>query len=380
MLYEGKALARVDDFPVFIEDGCPNDVLKIKISKVNKTYALASILDILEPSKNRIQPFCPMHNVCGSCSWQYIDYKTQLEQKLLIANETIKNITGKNVQIEHIFASPLEKEYRCKVQYPVSQTKVSKRILAGYYKKNSHELINIKYCPMHSSAISEIVEEIKIQFQENGLTAYNEKKHTGLLRHIVLRQSSFDGKILLILVINSKNIDKKLKFIANNLMKKFLNITGICANFNTQKSNVILGRETQVICGNDFYIEKLDEISYKVSANSFFQVNPLCAKQIFNRVKELINDNLEKPVVLDAYSGVSSFGIWLSDIANKVICVEEVETATNDAKENLLLNNITNIEIYNGDANKNFEDYFRNCEKSSYLKEIRFAIFYIVIF
>lgn len=359
MLYEGKSLARVDGMPVFIEDGCPDDVVKIRIIKVNKNYSIGEIITIVEPSINRVKPICPMHNVCGSCSWQYIDYKTQLNQKLLIANETIKNITGKDVGIKNIFSSPKTTEYRCKVQYPVSQTKVSKRLLSGYYKKNSHELINIKYCPMHNRVINNIVEDVKALFQEFCLSGYDEKKHTGLLRHIIVRQSSFDGKILLIFVINSEHIDKKLNSISEKIMSKYSFITGVCANFNVKKSNVILGRITQVIKGNDYYIEKLDNISYKVSANSFFQVNPLCAKQIFNRVKELIINNTNMPVILDAYSGVSSFGIWLSDIAKKVICVEEVETATQDAKENLKLNNISNIEIYTGDANKNFEKFIQ---------------------
>lgn len=357
MLYEGKSLARVDNFPVFIDGGCPEDILKIRISKVNKHYAIAEIIEIVETSKYRVKPLCPMHNVCGSCSWQYIDYQTQLNQKLLIANETIKNITGKDVNIKKIFSSPKQFEYRCKVQYPVEQTKVSKRILAGYYKKNSHELINIKYCPVHSLIISEIVEKIKELAQENNVTGYNEKSHLGLLRHIILRESSYDGKILLIFVINDNSIAKNLKLISEKIMKYYPQIVGVCANFNTKKSNVILGRETQLIIGQDFYLEKLDNILYKVSANSFFQVNPHCAKQIFNRVKELIKDNIDNPVILDAYSGVSSFGIWLSDIAKEVICVEEVETATNDAKENLKLNNISNIKIYNGDANLNFKKF-----------------------
>lgn len=360
MLYEGKSLARINDFPVFIEGGCPDDVLKIKLVKINKKYAIGEILEIIQPSDSRVEPICPMHNVCGSCSWQYIDYQTQLSQKLLIAKETIKNIAGKDINIEKIFSSPKIKEYRCKVQYPVSQTKVSKRILSGYYKKNSHELINIKYCPMHSPEISAIVEEIKVLFQQENLTAYDEKKHFGLLRHIVVRQDSFEGKILLIFVLNDIKIDNRIKLISEELIKKYPQIVGICANFNNKKSNVILGRETKLILGQDYYIEKLDNTFYKVSANSFFQVNPLCAKQIFNRVKQLIKDKVFQPVILDAYSGVSSFGIWLSDIAKKVICVEEVETATNDAKENLKLNKISNIDIYNGDANKNFEKFIQN--------------------
>lgn len=360
MLYEGKSLARIDNFPVFIDGGCPEDVLNIKITKINKNYALGEIVSIIEPSQNRVKPFCPMFSVCGSCNWQHIDYKTQLAQKIKIANETIKNITRRDFNITNIIPSPQITEYRCKVQYPVSQTKVSKRILSGYYKKNTHELINIKYCPMQSSQINELVEDLKVILQNNNVSAYNEKKHIGLLRHIVLRQASFDGKILLILVINSESIPTEIKKSANEIAQKYSQIVGICANFNVKKSNVILGRKTSIILGQDYYIEKLDDILYKVSANSFFQVNPLCAKEIFNRVKDLIVQNIQKPVILDAYSGVSSFGIWLSEIADKVVCVEEVETATNDANDNLKLNNIKNIEIFNGDANENFEKFIKD--------------------
>ena len=360
MLYEGKSLARVNDFPIFIEGGCPDDVLKIKIVKLNKNYAIAEIIDIIEPSKNRIKPICPIFNVCGSCNWQHIDYKTQLEQKLKIANETIKNITRKEFVVSNIISSPKTAEYRCKVQYPVSQTKVSKRILAGYYKRNTHELINIKYCPMQSNQINQISEDLKLILQENNIAAYDEKKHIGLLRHIIFRQASFDGKILLILVINSKKIPVEFKKIANSIILKYPQIVGVCVNFNDKKSNVILGRETKLIQGQDYFIEKLDNITYKVSANSFFQVNPLCAKEIFNRVKSLISEKINKPIILDAYSGVSSFGIWLSDIAQKVVCVEEVETATKDAEDNLILNNIKNIEIFNGDANENFKKFIND--------------------
>ena len=129
LLYEGKGLARVDDFPIFVENVCPEDIVKVEITKANKTYAIANVLEIITPSQYRKEPICALHNVCGSCNWLYIDYNEQLKQKTNIVKETLKNIAGLEFNVKDIVPSPLTKEYRCKVQYPVSQTKVSKRFL-----------------------------------------------------------------------------------------------------------------------------------------------------------------------------------------------------------------------------------------------------------
>ncbi len=360
MLYGGNSLARLEGFPIFIKSGCPDDTLEVEITKVNKNYAEGRIIKIIENSKCRITPECSLHNACGSCNWQYIKYKEQLNQKRNIVKETIKNITGYDYEIKEVIPSPKQFEYRCKIQLPVSQTKVSKRILAGYYRENSHELINIKYCKMYDELINKIVEFIKINAQELNISGYNEKSHKGLLRHIVIRKSSDNSEILVILVINSAKTDKNIILLAKKLTDEFPQIKGVCANFNTKKTNVILSDKTSIIEGRDYYVENLGGIKYKVSANSFFQVNPECAKLIFNKVKDLITEKINNPSILDAYSGVSSFGIWLSPFASKVTSVEESITSSNDAKENIRLNDIDNVEIINGDAEKSFQTLIDN--------------------
>ena len=161
LVYEGDAITKIDGFPIFIEGACPEDKLKIRITKANKNYANAIIEEIIEPSPHRIKPFCPIHNVCGGCGWQHIDYNFQLEQKRNIVEENIKKFTGKDIEIRPVLASPETKSFRSKVQYPVSQTKVSKRLLAGYYKKGSHELVNIKFCPIQPKIIDKITEFIR---------------------------------------------------------------------------------------------------------------------------------------------------------------------------------------------------------------------------
>ena len=361
MVNEGYGLARINNIPVFISGACPEDLLKIRITKINKRYLNAEITDIIEPSKYRVKPICPMHNVCGSCDWQHIDYSKQLEQKRNIVLETLKNITGINFDVNETIPSPLVKEYRCKVQMPVSQTKVSKRILSGYYKKNSHELINIKYCPMQPAVIDEISQFIKDEAQKLSITGYDENTHSGLIKHIIYRISADNKHMLIIFVINSDSISDNLIKLSKLLSAKFTAINGICANFNTQKTNVILGKNTQKIIGKSYYIEQIGKIKYKISANSFFQVNPLCAEKILDKVKELISKNIVNPDILDAYSGVSTFGIWLSDIAKKVVSIEESESASKDAVDNLKLNNINNVDVINGDAALSLSKLIKNC-------------------
>lgn len=355
MLNNGDALARINNIPVFIDGACPSDVVKIKITAVNKKYLKGEIIEVTDPSPKRVKPLCSLHNVCGSCNWQYIDYNEQLKQKEQIVKEAINHIAGIDIEIQPVMPSPCTKEYRCKIQLPIAQTKVSKRLLSGYYKKNSHELVNIKYCPMQPFIINEINEFIKEEAQKLNITGYDEKTHKGLLRHIIYRISSDLSNILVIFVINSDVVNRELNLLAENLSKKYTQITGICANSNTKKTNVIMGEDTVVIKGRNFYTENLNSIKYQISANSFFQVNPRCAAIIFDKVKQLIAERKSNPSILDAYSGVSSFGIWLSPIASKVVCIEEVKSASADATENIKLNNCTNIEIINGDAEKEFK-------------------------
>ena len=363
LVYEGAALAKVDGFPIFIDGGCPGDKLKIRIKKANKSFANAEILEILEPSAHRVKPFCPIHNVCGGCGWQYVDYNFQLEQKRNIVFETIKKITGREIEVKPVIPSPKTKEFRSKVQYPVSQTKVSKRLLAGYYKKGSHELVNVKFCPIQPKIIDKITEFIRKTAKELEISGYNEKTHKGELRHIVYRYSVSENECIVIFVVNNTKLNEKFKNLSKKVMNEFAHVKGCLINYNTEKNNLILTGDTRKIQGENHIIEKIDEKTFKISANSFFQVNIGSAKNIFNTVKNIIVENYEKPRLLDAYSGVSSFGIWLADIADEVVSVEEAPSATKDAQENVKLNNITNLKAINKDAKIAFEELIEANEK-----------------
>lgn len=363
LVYEGSALARIENIPVFIEGGCPEDTLKVKITKVNKNFAKAEIIEIVEPSQYRIKPFCPIHNACGGCGWQFIDYDFQLQQKKNIVQETVKKITGEDIEVKDVLKSPETREYRCKLQYPTSQTKVSKRILAGYYKKGTHEIINVKYCPIQPKIVGKMLNFLREKAQELGISAYDEKRHKGELRHIVFRYSKSENTCLIIFVVNMLKLNDNFKKLADLVMNEFPHVKGCCINYNTEKNNLILSNDTRKIKGDNFYYETVGDVKYKISANSFFQVNIGGAQNIFETVKKIVEQNYPNAKILDAYSGVSSFGLQLKDAASEITCVEESESASKDAIANVELNEAKNFTILNGDAKETFEKLIKDNAK-----------------
>ena len=329
----GTGIARVDGFVIFVENACPEDELRVKVTKVSKNYANAKILEIIKPSPHRVEPFCALQKVCGACQLQFIDYDYQLELKRRMVEDAMRSIGGFDIDIHKTVSSPEIIAYRHKVQYPVSQTKVSRRILAGYYRPNTHEIVNIKHCPIQPRICDDIIEFIRIKCFDFGISGYNEKKHAGDLRHVVFRVSAATGMVLVTLVVNSKKVFPRLKDFCNEIFAEFKQVAGVCVNFNTKKTNVILSDETECVCGKDFVKEKILNKTFRIGANTFFQINPKSAENIFAYVKNYIKENFETPTVLDAYAGIATFGIIVSDVAQKIVSLKENTQSIEKARE-----------------------------------------------
>ena len=350
----GFGIAKVDGFVIFVENACPEDTVKIRLTKITKNYANAKIVEIISPSPYRVEPFCPMQKVCGACQLQFIDYEYQIKLKQGIVQDAMRTIAQLDIDVPSPIPSPQTKEYRHKIQYPISETKVSKRLLAGYYKPQSHEIVNIKYCPIQPKICDEIIDYIRNHAFDYGISGFNEKKHTGDLRHVVIRTSVATGKNLVVLVVNATKSFDRLKDFAQSIYEAFEEVSGVCVNFNSKKTNVIMGQVSECICGRDFIKERILEKTFRIGANTFFQVNPKSAENIFRYVRDYIQGTFTEPLVLDAYAGVTSFGICVSDVCKKVVSVEENKNSTDLAREIITANGIDNIEVHNMDAGKFF--------------------------
>lgn len=354
----GTGLTRVDGRVVFVENACPEDEVKIKITKLNKNYANAKISEIITPSPHRVEAFCPLQKVCGACQIQFINYDYQLELKRQMVQDALHSIANIDLEVPLTIPSPKIREFRHKIQYPVSRTKVSRRLLAGYYKPQSHEIVNIKYCPIQPRICDDIVEYIRVKSFDYGISGYNEKKHIGDLRHIVLRSSATTGKVLVTLVANAKKTFARLEDFAKDIFESFDEVCGVCVNLNPKNTNVILSNNTICVCGEDFVEEKVLDTVFKIGANTFFQVNPESAENIFKYVKGEIKKT-ESPTVLDAYAGIATFGILVSDVAREVISVEQNSESVKKAREVIKQNGIKNVRVFEDDTAK----YLKNLKR-----------------
>lgn len=347
----GTGIAKVDGQVVFVENACPDDVVKIKITKVNKNYATAKTVEVITPSRHRVEPFCPMQKVCGACQMQFIDYGYQLQLKKQMVEDAMRSIGHLDVVVNTPIESPEVKNYRRKIQYPISQTKNSGRIIAGYFKPQSHEIVNIKYCPIQPEICDKIIDFVRENAPKFSLTGFNEKKHTGDLRHVVIRSSADNGNCLVTLVVNATKMFDRLNDFAKSIFEEFGEVVGVCVNFNSKKTNVILGQETVCLYGQDYVEERILDKCFKIGADTFFQINPKSAENIFKYVKKQV-EKFENPTVLDTYAGIATFGIVVSDVAQKVVSVESNQSSIEKAKEVVELNNISNVELFAQDTTK----------------------------
>lgn len=351
----GTGLGKDDGYPIFVDGAVTGDILDVKLISPKKTYSKGIIQQINTPSKHRIKPFCSMANVCGGCNWQHIDYEYQLEAKKEIVADCIKKIGGINVEIQDVMPCDTPQKYRAKIQYPISQTKSSKRFVVGYYKKGTHEIVNIKHCPLQPKIIDVITQFLRDKAQKLEIKAYDETKHKGTLRHFIFRYSHAENNLILTIVVNDKKISGNIRKLAQDVKDEFKQVAGVCVNYNTEKTNKIMGERTVKAIGDDFIIEEIKGKRFKISAGSFFQVNINSATKLLDEAKRLVKENTNNPTILDAYSGVGTFGIYLSELASKVTAVEEYPKAVADAKVNIKMNAAKNIDLIKGDAKEIFK-------------------------
>ena len=302
-IFGGLGLSHYKGMAVLVEGAVTGDIIKAEIIKKNKNYLSAKIKEIIVPSNKRTKPFCPLYGACGGCGMQFVEYDFLIKEKENILFEIFSSFS--ELKIKPFVKSPKTLNYRCKTQYPVTQTKNSKRLLIGYYKKNSHDITNIKFCPVQPSVIDEITEYIRQNWK---LSAYVEKTHKGLLRHVNTRISTNDNSILLTLVLNTddkgfRQLKNGIFNFAESIIKTFSSIKGVFVNFNNKKTNKILGDKTILIKGESYIIQNLKSYSFKIGPASFFQINPYTAEILFEKAKDLID---KKGNILDLYGGAGT--------------------------------------------------------------------------
>lgn len=345
---EGTAISHFENMVVFIPNGALNDELEVKIIKLSKKYAVGKIQSIIKPSEDRIMPDCEHFQRCGGCSFRHINYDAELKIKHKHVSDCISRIGGfKNIKVDKIVESENINFYRNKSQMPVSK---SDEIIAGFFSAYSHKVVDCSNCLLHPKEFNEIIKFIKIWIKNYNISVYDEKTLKGLIRHIYIRYAKETKEIMVCLVINGNNIPYKNEFV-NMLLSLPFNIKSVVLNINRKNTNVILGEKNINLYGNGFIKDKLFDFDFKISPLSFYQINKTQTEKLYNIVKSFVGID-KKSTILDLYCGIGTIGISVCKNVKRVIAVEIVSQAIQDAKENAKNNKINNIDFICSDASQ----------------------------
>ena len=357
MAYDNAAIGRYKDFVVMVDRGAPGDYVKASITTLRPNYARAKIIEIITSDLSyREEPKCKLFKVCGGCQWQHLPYEKQLEQKDFLLKKFFNKLNLKDNVLKTIIGVEDIWNYRNKVQYPVRTIKDTGRLKAGYFEWHSNELVNIKHCPIQNTLFDSIVDTVRELAPKYRIIAYDGKNKTGWLRHICVRVGGFTNEALLTLVVVNERFSHSQEFV-NEVMLKHPELVGICLNINTNTTNVIYGPKTQVIKGKGYIFERIQDLKFKISATSFFQINTPQAIKLLNIVKEYAKPSLQE-TVLDAYCGGGLIALYLARGVKKVIGIEEMKQSIEDATFSAKENNINNTIFINGKVENKINDLF----------------------
>lgn len=344
----GVGIGKYEGFTVFVDGGLVQDKIKVKITKSKKNYAVGDIVEIIEKSPFRVERKCSESlRQCGGCQIQELDYQKQLDVKTNEVKQVISRI-GKldDVVIHDTLGMEHPFRYRNKAQFPIQ--KKDNMPVIGFYKKKSHDLISTDECIIQHEVNDKIIKIIKTYIRAYNVSIYDEKTHKGLLRHLVTKVGFTTGEVMIVLVANGKKLPY-LKELASVLKENIPGFKTLVVNVNTQKTNVILGKENIVAYGDGMIRDYIGELVFEISPLSFFQVNPLQTEVLYNKALEYANLG-ENDIVFDIYCGIGTISLFLAQKAKKVYGIEIVEDAIKDAKRNAKINNMDNVEFYVGKA------------------------------
>ena len=383
---EGIGHISIDDtdkkMTVFVKDTVICDVAKVKIIKLKKNYAYGRLEEIITPSPYRCECACDKARSCGGCTLMHMTYEKQLEYKFNKVKNCLERIGGcEGVEsiMEPIFGMENPYNYRNKMQFPVGLDKEG-RVKIGFFAGRTHSIIDLDECktghPVNTFIISFMRKWINDNLAKHKNLVYNEENHSGIIRHIVTRVGFATGEMSVCIVINKNNLDENLKqsliatlngavdaFNSESLVNQKICLKNISLNINQEDTNRILGDKCITIFGEDYITDYIGDIAFKISPLSFYQVNPAQTKVLYDKAIEYAGLTGNE-VVWDMYCGIGTISLCLAKNAQNVYGVEIVNEAIEDAKNNAILNSITNAKFYCGKAEEVVPEFYRsnNCD------------------
>ena len=348
---EGEGIGKAEGFPLFVKDAVIGDEIKARIVKVKKNYGYGRLEEILTPSPFRATPRCTYNRQCGGCQLQSLSYDKQLEFKQQKVRNNLLRIGGFSAEeLERIMEPIVSMEdcwhYRNKAQFPIGTDKQGNPI-AGFYAGRTHTIIANTDCALGVSENKEILEAVLLWMRSYRIPAYEETSGKGLVRHVLIRKGFTSGELMVCLVINGKKLPKAKELV--EALVQIKNMTSVSYSVNEKNTNVIMGTEIVPLWGKETIQDAIGDISFSISPLSFYQVNPVQTKKLYELAVEYAQLT-GKETVWDLYCGIGKISLFMARRAGRVYGVEIIPQAIRDAKENAERNGIKNAEFFVGKA------------------------------
>lgn len=344
---DGEGIGRYEGCALFIKDAVIGDVVEAKIMKMKKHYGYARLMKVIKPSDKRTEPVCAFHRQCGGCQLQALAYEEQLLFKQRKIQGNLERIGHfKDIPMEPIIGMEHPYHYRNKAQFPIGKDK-NGNLIAGFYAGRTHDIIPNLDCALGVPENKQILHIVLNFMNEYTIEPYCEKDGTGLIRHVLIRKGFTSKELMVCLIINASELPH-----ADALVHELCTVKGmksISLNINRRRDNVILGDEVKLLWGSEYIHDSIGEIDYRISPLSFFQVNPVQTKKLYDLVLDFAQFTGQE-TVWDLYCGTGSISLYMAAHVKEVHGVEIIPQAIEDARANAINNDISNASFYVGKA------------------------------
>ena len=326
---DGNGVAHKDGQPVFIPGTAPGDLAEIRIVKPLKSYAFGRLERLLVPGPGRIEMDCPVAGPCGGCGLRHVSYETEAQAKTQFVKDAFRRLGKLDVPVAAVLGAPETDRYRNKVQLPVGEDE-NGHLITGFYAGRSHRIIGCADCKLQPEWMNRLAARACALLEEAGASAYREDSHTGLVRHIYLRQGWHSGQRLLCFVLNGEKLPQE-RSLCEKLMQEF-DLTTVLINKNTERTNVILGGKTRTVLGPGTIEDTLADVSLRMGVHEFYQVNTPAAEVLYAKAREYA-DLKPDDFLLDLYCGMGTIGLSMLPDCARLLGVEIVPQAVKGAKD-----------------------------------------------
>ena len=342
---EGQGVARVEGCAVFVPNAIVGERCTVRIEKVGKTWAAGKIAELLEKSPHRVNRECPVAKLCGGCDFWHMDYEEETRLKADRVRQALNRIGGEHLESLPILAAPTVYGYRNKAQYPVACKK--NKAYAGFFRAGTHQVVENDRCLILPRETDQVKDLVMDYVNQQRVPVYDETTGKGLLRHIYVRRGTVSGQVLVCLVLNGRKLPRAEALIER--LKAVKGFATLVLSVNTKAGNAVLGNEFITLYGPGYIEDTLCGLHFRLSPRSFYQVNHDQAQRLYEAAISQAEITKED-TVFDLYCGVGTITLAMARHAGKVIGVEVIPQAVEDARDNAKRNGIENAEFFCGDA------------------------------